>query len=42
VRDAQAAERREIGVSVLKNRKAPWDVIMAEEEGFVEEKERLP
>jgi len=30
------------GVSVLKNRKAPWDVIMAEEEVFLEEKERLP
>jgi len=30
------------GVSVLKNRKAPWDIIMAEEEVFVEEKERLP
>jgi hypothetical protein len=30
------------GVSVLKNRKAPLDVIVAEEEVFVEEKERLP
>jgi hypothetical protein len=30
------------GVSVLKNRTAPWDVIMAEEEVFVEEKEQLP
>jgi hypothetical protein len=30
------------GVSVLKNRKGPWDVIMAEEAVFVEEKERLP